>query len=82
MSEVTGVGEVEMSQRGPTVKASRELVCYVARHHGRVNMSELAKFLQVKEASTPTHAVRRAEGRLKAVASFQRLLDRVMQKLV
>ena len=83
VSAVMGVSEVEMRQRqrGPAVKASRELVCYVARHHGQVKMNELAKFLQVKEASTPTHAVRRAEERLKAEASYRRLLDQVMQIL-
>jgi len=83
VSAVTGVGETEMRQRqrGEAVKTSREMLCYVARHHGQVRMSELAKFLQVKEASTPSHAVRRAQERLKAEANFRRLLDQVMQKL-
>lgn len=83
VSVVTGVGETEMRQRqrGEAAKASREMLCYVARHHGQVGMAELAKFLHVKEASTPSHAVRRAEERLKAEADFRRLLDQVMQKL-
>jgi REP element-mobilizing transposase RayT len=83
VSAVTGVGETEMRQRqrGEAVKASREMLCYVARHHGQVRMSELAKVLQVKETSTPSHAVRRAEERLKVEPSFRRLLDQVMQKL-
>jgi chromosomal replication initiation ATPase DnaA len=83
VSVVTGVDETEMRQRqrGAAVKASREILCYVARHHGQVNMTELAKVLQVKEASTPSHAVRRAEDRLKAEADFRRLLDEVIQKL-
>lgn len=83
VSVVTGVGENEMRQRqrGETVKASREILCYVARHYGQVRMSELAKLLRVREASTPSHAVRRAEERLRAEANFRRLLDEVMQKL-
>jgi REP element-mobilizing transposase RayT len=83
VSLVTGVGETEMRQRqrGEAVKASRELLCYVARHHGHVGMAELAKFLHVKEASTPSHAVRRARERLKAEPNFRRLLEQVMQKL-
>jgi hypothetical protein len=83
VSVVMGIGETEMRQRqrGEPVKASREMLCYVARRHGQVRMSELAKLLQVKEASTPSHAVRRAEERLKAEANFRRWLDQVMQKL-
>jgi REP-associated tyrosine transposase len=83
VSAVTGIGETEMRQRqrGEAIKASRELLCYVARHHGQVRMSELAKLLQVKESSTPSHAVRRAEERLKVEGNFRRLLDQVMQEL-
>jgi REP element-mobilizing transposase RayT len=83
VSAVTGVGETELCQRqrGEAVKASRELLCYVARHHGQVRMSELAKVLQVKEASTPSHALRRAEERLKAEANFRRMLDQVVHRL-
>jgi REP element-mobilizing transposase RayT len=83
VSAVTGVGETEMRQRqrGEAIKASREMLCYVVRHHGQVRMSELAKLLQVKESSTPSHAVRRAEERLKVEANFRRLLDRVMHEL-
>jgi chromosomal replication initiation ATPase DnaA len=83
VSEVTGVEEAEMRnrQRGERVKASRELVYYVARRHGVVRMTELARFLQVKESSTPSHAIRRAEERLKGDPVFCRLLDRVVQKL-
>jgi REP-associated tyrosine transposase len=83
VSAVTGIGETEMRQRqrAEAIKASREMLCYVARHHGQVRMSELAKLLQVKESSTPSHAVRRAEERLKVEANFRRLLDQVMQEL-
>lgn len=83
VSAVTGVEEPEMRQRQrrEAVKASRELVCYIARHHGEVSMEELAKFLQVKESSTPSHAVRRAEERLKTETSFRRWLNRVVQEL-
>jgi REP element-mobilizing transposase RayT len=83
VSAVTGVGETELRQRqrGEAVKASRELLCYVARRHGQASMNELAKLLQVKEASTPSHAVRRAEERLKAEPGFRRWLEQVKKKL-
>src|SRR5574341_404769 len=82
VSAVMGVGETELRQRqrGEAVKASRELLCYVARHHGQARTIELAQFLHVKEVSTPSHAVRRAEEWLRAEANFRRLLDQVVQK--
>ena len=78
-----GVEETEMGQRqrGEGVKVGRELLCYVARHHGQVSMTELARFLQVRESSTPRHAVRGAKGRLNAETRYRRLLAGVMQKL-
>jgi hypothetical protein len=44
-------------------------------------MEELARFLMVKEPSTPSHAVRRAEERLKVDAGFRRQLGRVLKTL-
>ena len=83
VSEVTGIEEDEMRrrQREERIKGSRELVCYVARRHGEVSMEELARFLMVKEPSTPSHAVRRAEERLKVDAGFRRQLGRVLKTL-
>ena len=83
VSEVTGIKEDEMRrrQRGDEVKGSRELLCYVARRHGEVSMEELARFLMVKEPSTASHAVRRAEERLTGDAGFRRQLERVLKKL-
>jgi hypothetical protein len=44
-------------------------------------MMEFAKFFQVKEISTPSHAARQAGERLKVEPNYRRLLDEVMQKL-
>lgn len=83
VSAVTGIDEDEIrrEQRGDEVKGSRELLCYVARRHGEVSMAELARFLMVKESSTPSHALRRAAARMKADSGFRRQLERVLKKL-
>ena len=41
-----------------------ELVCYVGRKHGEVRSEELGRYLQMRELSRVSHAVKRAEGRL------------------
>ncbi len=74
-------GELRSPQRNERVKRSREMLCYLARRHGEVRLRELAQFLQVKELSTPSHALRRAEHRLKEESEFNHQLARVLKKL-
>ena len=57
------------------------MLCYIARRYGEVGLQELARFLQVKELSTASHAVRRAEERLKEVSGFRRQADQVLKRL-
>jgi putative transposase len=73
--------EIRRSKRSETVQRSREILCYIARRHGEVGLPELARFLQVKELSTPSHAMRRAEERLKEDSVFRRQVDRVFKRL-
>ena len=82
--KVSGVGtdELKRPQRSEGVQRSRDLVCHVSRRHSDVGLGELAGFLQVKELSTPSHAVRRAEERLKNDPSFRRQLKQVLKILV
>src|SRR6266508_4348613 len=53
----------------------------IARRHSDVGLGELARYLQVKELSTPSHAVRRAEERMKNDRGFARQLRRVLKIL-
>jgi hypothetical protein len=53
----------------------------IARRHSDVGLGELARYLQVKELSTPSHAVRRAEERMKNDLGFARQLRRVLKIL-
>ena len=57
------------------------MLCYIARRHGEVELQELARFLQVKELSTASHAVRRAEARLKNNSGFSRRVDQILKRL-
>ena len=58
--EVMGTEREEIShpKRSEKVQRSREMLCYIARGYGEVGLPELARFLQVKERSTASHAVR------------------------
>ena len=81
--QVSGEAEEEIKRPGrdPGVQSARELLCYVSRRHSDVSLEELARFLGVKELSTPSHAVRRAEQRIKSEPKFHRDLNRVLANL-
>ena len=83
VSAVMGVEreEIRTPERSERVKRSREMLCYIARRHGEVELQELARFLQVKELSTASHAVRRAKARLKNDSDFGRRVEQVLKRL-
>jgi hypothetical protein len=84
VSGVMGVNreEIRRAKRSEEVQRSREMLCYLARDHGEVGLQELTKFLRVKEQSTASHAIRRAEGRIKEDSEFSRQVERVLRKLI
>jgi len=84
VSAVLGTDEEDIKRpsRREEVQRSRELISCVARRHSDVGLEELARWLQVKELSTPSHAVRRAEERMKDDARFARQLRQVLKILV
>jgi len=53
----------------------------MAQRHSDVGLGELARYLQVKELSTPSHAVRRGEERMKNDLGFARQLRRAFKIL-
>jgi REP-associated tyrosine transposase len=73
--------EIRQAQRSEKVQRSREMICYLARGYGEVRLPELAPFLQVKELSTASHAVRRARERLKEDSGFRRQPDQALKRL-
>ena len=83
VSSVMGVDpeELRRPQRSEKVKRSREMLCYLGRRHREVGLQELATFLRVKELSTASHAMRRAEERFKHDSEFNGQLERVLKML-
>ena len=83
VSEVMGIDEGDLKRPGrrEAVPRRRELISCIARCHSDVGLGELARYLQVKELSTPSHAVRRAEERMKNDQGFARQLRRVFKIL-
>jgi putative transposase len=83
VSQVMGIDEEDLKRPGrrEEVQRSREIISCIARRHSDVGLGELSRWLQVKELSTPSHAVRRAEKRMKSDTSFARQLQRVLKIL-
>jgi putative transposase len=83
VGEVSGerAEEIRRPGRSPAVKSAREIICYLARRHSDVGLRELTRFLGVKELSTPSHGVRRAEQRLNKEPDFRLQLEQVLKIL-
>jgi chromosomal replication initiator protein len=83
VSEVTGreLEEIRSRQRSEEIKQCRELVCYLGRRHGEVGLEELRRYLQVRELSTVSHAVKRAEARLGKEPGMRRVLEQILKRL-
>jgi putative transposase len=73
--------EIKRPGRSEGVQRARELLCYIARRRSDVGLRELTRFLGVKELSTPSHGVRRAERRMSQDQDFRRELERVLKLL-
>ena len=84
VAKVVGVAEEELRSplRTPGVQVGRELLVYVARKHSDIGLRELVNFLSVKELSTPSHGLRRAEERVKSDARFRQRIEKVLKVLV
>ncbi|MEX0802377.1 MAG: helix-turn-helix domain-containing protein, partial [Candidatus Binatia bacterium] len=67
--------------RSEEVQKGRVILMYLARTHGEINLKELADFLGVKEMSTVSHGVRRAEVRLKEDRDFRHTVEKVLKNL-
>lgn len=83
VGKVMGLEEKELRRplRREEIQRGREILVYVARRHGQANLKELAAWLGVKELSTVTHGVRRAEARLEKDRVFGRQVQNVLKRL-
>jgi len=73
--------EIQRPGRSGSVQQAREMLCYVARRRSDVGLRELTRFLGVKELSTASHGVRRAERRMSQEQDFRRKMERVLRFL-
>ena len=73
--------QIRRPGQSPAVKSAREIICYLARRHGDVGLRELTRFLRVKELSTGSHGLRRAEQRLSKEPEFRGQVERVLKTL-
>lgn len=83
VAKVLCVEEEELRRplRRASVQVGRELLVYVARRHSDIGLRELVSYLSVKELSTPSHGLRRAEERVKSDTSFRQRIDKVLKVL-
>lgn len=81
--EVMGVEREELTRalREERVQKGREALMYVARRYSEASLREIVRFLGVKEMSTVSHGVRRAEGRLREEQDFRWQVNAVVKKL-
>jgi REP-associated tyrosine transposase len=81
--KASGLAEEQIGRPGRSegVQKARELLCYVARRRSDVGLRELTRFLGVKEMSTASHSVRRAERRMSQERNFHREVERVLRLL-
>jgi len=73
--------ELRRPLRTEKVQTGREILMYLARRHGETHLKEMVTFLGVKEISTVSHGVRRAEVRLREDRGFSQTVQRVLRKL-
>lgn len=54
---------------------------YLVRRYGATDLKQLVEFLSVKELSTVSHGVRRAEMRLKEDRDFRQTVEKALRSL-
>lgn len=81
--ELMGVerDQLRRSTRHEAVQVGREMLIYLARRYGDASLREMVGFLGVKEMSTVSHGIRRAERRLKDDKTFRRQVDEALNRL-
>jgi hypothetical protein len=81
--KVTGAEEEELRRplRSDRVQRGREMLVYLSRRWSDMSLRELVRFLGVKELSTVSHGLRRAEERLREDLGFRQQVETALRKL-
>jgi REP element-mobilizing transposase RayT len=82
--KVVGVEQAEFARgtKEDRIQRGRELLMYLARRYSTASSQEIVRWLGVRDVSTLSHGVRRAEGRLKADEPFRQQLEDALLSLV
>jgi len=80
---VMGIDKEELRKitRESRIQEGREVLMYMARRYSESSLREITSCLGVRDLSTVSHGVRRAEERLRKEHAFCTLIDRVLKKL-
>jgi REP element-mobilizing transposase RayT len=82
--QVVGI-ELDDFSRGTKVdhiQRGRELFMYMARRYSAASLQETVRWLGVRDVSTVSHGVRRAERRLKQEELFRQQLEETLRNLI
>ncbi|MFQ5998924.1 MAG: transposase [Candidatus Bathyarchaeia archaeon] len=81
--KVTGLTKEGLGQRAQDEKEqrARELLMYMARRHSSATLRDVLMYLGVRDVSTVSHGIRRAERRLKEDQHFNRQVKTVIKNL-
>ncbi|MGH7773710.1 MAG: helix-turn-helix domain-containing protein [Candidatus Binatia bacterium] len=81
--KVSGVEAEELRRplRSERVQRGREILVYISRRRSDISLRELVRFLGVKELSTVSHGLRRAEERLRDDLGFRQQVESALKKL-
>jgi len=73
--------ELRRTLREERIQRSREALMYIARRYSEASLGEIVGLLGVKDMSTVSHGIRRAEGRLGDEEGFRRQVNEVLKRL-
>ena len=73
--------ELARGTKEDRVQRGRELFMYIARRYSAASLQEMVRWLGVRDVSTVSHGVKRAERRLKAEEPFRQQLDETLHNL-
>ena len=82
--KVVGVEQDEFGRgtKERRIQTGRELFMYMARRYSGASLQEIVRWLGVRDVSTVSHGVKRAEERLKVQELFRQQLEETLRTLI
>ncbi len=76
-----GVEELRKISKDPRIQEARDLLMYVGRRYSGASLREMVRHLGVRDISTVSHGVRRAEERLIREGAFRDKVSQALKRL-